>query len=304
MQAVVYRHHGRPGVLRIEQVPEPVPRCGQILVRVRAAALNSKDLYLLRGKPRWLRLLGGSPPHRVGFDLAGELMDGRRVFGMLDGFTGGALAEWVAVPETNLAPIPDDLGFPEAAALPLVALTALQGLRDHGLLNPGARVLVHGASGGVGTMAIQIAKALGGHVTTASSSGNRDLCRSLGADATLDYTSDPVPPPGERFDVILDAAGKLRFGICRPFLAKHGRFVSTVPSLDMLRAMALSRFSRRRAALVAVRCRPADLAWLVRAAQQGQVRPVLDRVYPLAQVVPAMERLETRRSRGKIVVEL
>lgn len=290
----------------MREAPEPTAGPGEVVVRVRAAALNPKDIFLRAGKPAWIRWLGGALPRGVGFDLAGEREDtGERVFAMLDGFRGATVAERVAVPVANLAPMPSALGFVEAAGLPLVSLTALQGLRDDGRLAPGARVLVHGASGGVGTAAVQLARALGAaRVVTTSSAANHGLCRSLGADRTLDYATDPLPPPDETFDVVFDAIGNQPFGRWRGALADGGTLVGTVPLPSFLFDVARTPWARRRARLVAVRGSGADLRRVAEWVAAGSVRPVVDAVYPLDQVAEAFARLESRRARGKVVIEI
>ena len=306
MRALRFAAHGGPEVLRVEEVPEPVPRRGEILVRVRAAALNPKDAFLRKGRPRWIGRLGGRLPKGVGFDFAGERTDsGAAVYGMLDGFRGATCAEWLAAPARGLAPAPRRLGFPEAASLPLVSLTALQALRDHGRLRPGGRVLVHGASGGVGTAALQIAKALGaGEVVSSSGAANRELCRSLGADVALDYRTDPLPPPGERFDVVFDTMGKLPFRRWRGALARGGTFVGTVPAPGLLMAAAATALAARRARLVGVRARRSDLEQVTRWVEEASLRPVIDGVFALDDAVAAFQRLESRRARGKVVLQV
>lgn len=306
MKALRFAVHGGPEVLRVEEVPEPVPRQGEVLVRVRAAALNPKDVFLRAGRPRWLSRFGGPLPRGVGFDFAGERADGGGpVYGMLDGYRGGACAQWLAAPERWMAPRPERLDAVEAASLPLVALTALQALRDHGRLRPGGRVLVYGGSGGVGTAALQIARALGAaEVTSVSSAANLELCRALGASVALDYRRDPLPPQGERFDVVFDTMGKLPMGPWRRVLSRGGTLVSTVPTPATMLASGLTRLSSRRVRLVAVRPRRADLDQVTRWVTEGSLRPVLDSVFALDDAAEAFRRLESRRVRGKVVLRV
>jgi NADPH:quinone reductase-like Zn-dependent oxidoreductase len=306
VKALRFAAHGGPEVLRVEEVPQPVPREGEILVRVRAAALNPKDVFLRAGRPRWLSLFGGPLPRGVGFDFAGERADGGEpVYGMLDGYRGRACAQWLAAPERWLAARPERLDVVETASLPLVALTALQALRDHGRLRTGGRVLVYGGSGGVGTAALQIARALGAaEVTSVSSAANLELCRSLGASVALDYRRDPLPPPGERFDVVLDTMGKLAIGPWRRVLTHGGTLVSTVPTPPTMLASGLTRLSSRRVRLVAVRPRRADLEQVTRWVAEEAVRPVIDSVFALDHAVAAFQRLESRRARGKVVLQV
>ena len=306
MKALRFAVHGGPEVLRVEEVPEPVPRQGEVLVRVRAAAINPKDVFLRAGRPRWLSRFGGPLPRGVGFDFAGERADGGGpVYGMLDGYRGGACAQWLAAPERWMAPRPERLDAVEAASLPLVALTALQALRDHGRLRPGGRVLVYGGSGGVGTAALQIARALGAaEVTSVSSAANLERCRALGASVALDYRRDPLPPQGERFDVVFDTMGKLPMGPWRRVLSRGGTLVSTVPTPATMLASGLTRLSSRRVRLVAVRPRRADLDQVTRWVTEGSLRPVLDSVFALDDAAEAFRRLESRRVRGKVVLRV
>ncbi len=298
MKALRFRRYGPPEALEWLDAPEPR---GEVIVRVRAAALNPKDTFLRKGKPAWTRLMGGRPPQGVGFDFAGEREDtGARVYGCLDGFRGGAMAERVGVAASKLAPIPAGLGFIEAAAIPVASLTALQALRDKGGLRPGGRVLIYGASGGVGSAAVQLAKALGAaHVTSASGEANLTLCRSLGADTALDYRRDALPPPGP-FDVVFDTMGLQRLGAWRGSLAAGGRLVSTVPSPGFL----LSTLATRQARMVTVHCTTADLLILSGFVEAGRFKPLIDSVFPIADAVKAFRHLETRRARGKIVLEV
>jgi NADPH:quinone reductase-like Zn-dependent oxidoreductase len=306
MRSIRYRRYGAPEVLELTDAPERVARPGEVRIRVRAAALNPKDVFLRQGKPSWIRLLGGLLPKGVGFDFAGERSDtGERVFGMLDGFQGATCAEEICAPATHFAPMPARLSFVEAAGLPLVMLTALQALRDEGRQSAGSRVLIHGASGGVGTAALQLAKALGAaEVVSTSSQDNHRLCRALGADLALDYRSDTLPPKGHTFDVVLDAMGDQSLAGWRPALAPGATLVGTVPTPAFLLDIARSALASRRARLVAVRASAVDLALIARFVDEGRVKPVIDSVFGLDQAPAAFRRLETRRAQGKVVIEV
>jgi NADPH:quinone reductase-like Zn-dependent oxidoreductase len=215
MKAIVQREYGSPDTLRLEDVDRPDAGLGHVLVRVRAASVNAADWHVMRGDPKLARLqLGLRRPKAPvrGRDFAGEVakvgtgvshvLPGDEVYGET-GMTDGAFAEYVRAPAGQVAPKPDGLTFEEAAALPLAGCTALQALRDVARVQPGQRLLVNGASGGVGTFAVQIGKALGTHVTAVCSTRNLDLMRSLGADAVVDYTTEDALAAGERFDVVL-----------------------------------------------------------------------------------------------------
>jgi NADPH:quinone reductase-like Zn-dependent oxidoreductase len=301
-RALVYDRYGGLDVLEERDVALPAPRAGETRIRVRAAALNPKDSFVRKG--RFALLSGRRFPKFCGVDFAGETDAGERVFGALEEYQyrRGTLAEHVVAKAHEWGPMPAGLSFEEACALPLGALTALQALRDRGGLRPGDRVAIHGASGGVGTAAIQIARALGAHVTTTSSAANLDLCRSLGADEALDRNRDTLD--GGRFQILFDAFGNLRFATSRRALAPHGVFVSTVPSLRILADAARTFTSAQRAKLVVVRSRPADLALIRRMVEAKTLAPVIDRVEPFARAVEALRHLESKRARGKIVVRI
>jgi len=312
VRAVEYDRYGPASELVIRDVPRPSPGRGEILVRVRAAALNPKDVIVRSGK---FRLLSGrSFPKRVGFDWSGEIAEigpgvtgvtiGAAYYGMLDGYQGGACAEYLVVRPGECAPKPSRLAHVDAAAAPLAASTALQALRDVAHLEPGMRLLVNGASGGVGVFAIQVARLLGAHVTGASSAGNLELCRKLGADVVLDYRAvDPLAGP-ERFDVVFDVFGNRTLREARRVLTVRGVFVKTVPKARDLLDVARTRFSFPRAHLVVVRPRARDLELLARWLDEGKVVPVVEGTYPLDRIAEAEAQVETKHTRGKVVVSV
>ena len=314
MRALVYDAYG--GLDRLLFRDLAVPACGrdQVLVRVRAAALNPKDSFVRKGRFRMIS--GRTFPKYVGADFAGEvaavgadvrgLAPGDRVFGMLEEWTyrRGTLAEYVAPRAREVALMPHALSFEDGAALPLVSLTALQALRDVARLREGDAVCIHGASGGVGTAAIQLAVALGAIVTTTSSAANRELCRSLGATETLDYATAAPFSVAQRFRVVLDAFGNLSFDGVERALRPDGIYVTTVPSLRIVRDWLRTLFSWPRARLVVVRARRADLDALTSFVDEEQLRPVVDRVVSFDQAIEGLRHLETKRARGKIVVKV
>lgn len=312
MKVVEYNRFGPAEVAQVCERDRPVPGPRQVLVRVHAAALNPKDLMLRKGK--WWFLTGLRFPKRMGYDFAGEVVAlgsraqgfqvGDNVFGMVRSFRGRALAEYVCVASNELAPKPNGLAWEDAAALPLAALTALQSLRDVARLKPGERVLINGASGGVGVFAVQIAKALGAHVTAASSPANRQLVEQLGCDRWLDYAAEDIFAASGGYSVILDAFGNRSFAAARKALSAHGTYVSTVPSMRLAIDVLRTRGRRQRAGLVVVQSRKPDLLSLSKWVSSQQLRAVVDSVYPLADVVAAQSRLETKRARGKIVLRV
>jgi NADPH:quinone reductase-like Zn-dependent oxidoreductase len=315
MRAARYGRYGSPEVLELETVPAPAPRASEVLVRVHAAGLNPKDALVRGGALR--PLSGRAFPRGTGFDFAGhvaalgaavpDLAPGRRVWGFLDGYLGGAAADYVAVPRGWLAEMPERLGWLEGAAIPLVASAALQGLRDGGRLAAGERLLIKGASGGVGSAAIQIAKALGAHVTALASGAGLEHCRALGADAVVESRSgDPlaelaaIAARDGRFDVFLDCVGGSGYRVHRRLLARGGRWVSTAPAPWMYAAAPLARAPR--IACVIVRPVRADLEEIGRLVERGLFRMPVTRAYPLEAIRMAHGAVAERHGRGKSVV--
>lgn len=312
MRRVEFDRYGPPEVLTVRDVPDLQPRRGQVRVAVHAAGCNPKDVLVRKGKfkafvgPRW--------PKGIGHDVAGVVdavgagvqgvAPGQRVFGMIQRWSAGGYGEQVVLPASQVAPMPPDLPFTQAAAIPLAALTALQALRDLLKVQPGHRVGLHGASGGVGVFAVQIAKALGAHVTATSSAANHDLLRALGADATLDYRQADLFDHGP-FDGLFDIFGNRRFAQARRALRPAGTYVNTVPEPRIVGEHLRTRLARgQRARLVVVKSRAADLRALAALVVAGQLRAVVDRVLPLEQAADAHRRLETKRTRGKVVLRV
>jgi len=314
VRALAYDAYGGLERLAFRDLPVPAPGRVEVLVRVRAAALNPKDSFVRKGR---FRLVSGRTfPKRVGADFAGEVVEvgasvsgievGDRVFGMLEEWTyrRGTVAEYVAPRASEVARMPRLLSFEEAAALPLVSLTALQALRDIAHVRAGDAVCVHGASGGVGTAAIQLAVALGAIVTTTSSAKNLELCRSLGAAEALDYASDTPFASPHRYRVVLDAFGNLSFDRVKRVLTPDGIYVTTVPSVRIVRDSLRTLARQPRARLVVVRARRADLDGVARFVENGLLRPVVDRVVAFDDAIEGIRHLETKRSRGKIIVKV
>jgi NADPH:quinone reductase-like Zn-dependent oxidoreductase len=327
VKAIVCRRYGAPhDALELTDVDPPTPGDGEVLVRVRAASTNAADWHIVRGVPYFSRLqMGLRAPrmHIAGCDFAGEVeaigagvttvRPGDAVFGtaFLRGF--GAFAERVAVAEDLVETKPANLSFDEAAAVPLAALTALQGLRDDAGVRAGDSVLVIGASGGVGTFAVQIAKALGAEVTGVCSSRNVDLARSLGADRVVDYRAEDVTRLGRRYDVVLQVAGTLTASACRRLLTRGGRLVLISgdspgrwlgPVTRIARGLLQSPFVSQRITLCQVKPSRADLHALRDLIEAGQVRPVIDRTYSLSESVDAMAYQDAGHARGKVVISV
>jgi NADPH:quinone reductase-like Zn-dependent oxidoreductase len=325
MKAIVHRAYGPPrDVLALEEIDRPVCGDDDVLVRVRAASVNPADWHIVRGVPYVARLSFGlrAPKHRVpGCDVAGQVeavggnvtafAPGDEVFG--SPFEGGfgAFAEHARLSGDRLAPRPATLSFEDAAAMPLAASTALQAVRDHGRVEPGHRVLVIGASGGVGSFAVQIAKSLGAEVTGVCSTRNVDMVRSIGADDVVDYTKADFVERGRRYDFILQAAGTRSSADVRRALTRRGTLVLISGESDgrwlgpvarVAGALALSPFVSQRMTSFTVKPNGEDLQALSRLVEAGTVRPVIDRAYPLSEVPEALRYLEEGHARGKVVL--
>lgn len=321
MRAVVHTHYGPPDVLTVQDVERPTPDTDQVLVRVRAASVNAADRHLMRGKPFLVRLMGygirGPKRSQFGADVAGvveavgsdvtSFQPGDAVFGDLSGAGRGSFAEFVCADEAVLAPLPDGVDFEAAAATPMAAVTALQGLRDYGHIQEGDRVLINGASGGVGSFAVQIAKAYGAAVTGVCRTEKVEAVRSIGADDVVDYTEVNYAETGERYDLILDAGAHQSVFASRRALAPGGRYVLVGGALGpMMQAMVLgpllSRLGSKHTTGVMASPNRADLEVVADLIASGDVVPLVDRQFTLEEVPEAIAYLESGRVTGKAVV--
>jgi len=332
MKAVIYDTYGSPDVLEVTEIGQPEARDDQVLVRVRAASVNPADWHFMRGLPYLVRMINGLRRPRkatvLGSDLAGQVeavgknvtrfRPGDEVFGRTraahrpdrrtEVATGGC-AEYACVSEDLLGLKPASLTFEQAAAVPLAALTALQALRDKGGVQPGQKVLINGASGGVGTFAVQIAKSFGAEVTGVCSAPNVDMVRSIGADQVIDYTQQDFTKSGQRYDLILDN-GDRSLPDLRRALARKGTLVVIGGSagrwIDGLgranKARALSPFVSQRLRPFLTKWSKQDLHAVSDLIEAGKVTPVIDQTYPLSQAREAMRYLEGGHARGKIVI--
>jgi NADPH:quinone reductase-like Zn-dependent oxidoreductase len=321
MQVLTARRYGATEVLAMEELPVPTPGPGELLLRVEASSLNALDWHFLTGTPYLMRLMFGlRRPRRFvrGADLAGVVVAvgtgverfrvGDAVFG--EG-TGGGCGEFATVAEGGVVAIADGVSFEAAAATPIAGLTALQGLRTHAVVQPGERVLINGAAGGVGTMAVQIARALGAHVTAVCSTRNVEMVRALGADEVIDYTSDDFVVGGPRFDVLLDNVGNRRPQECRSVLVAGGRYVAiSGPKanrwVDPLPYLLRARMSFVRADAsfhqFTATANVDDLTFLGELLASGRLVPQIDRVVGLDGVASALAEIGTGHARAKIVV--
>lgn len=314
MQAITYTAYGSADVLRLEAIDKPTPKDNEVLIQVQAASVNPVDLHNMLGTPFVVRAMSGlrrPTTPRLGVDFAGrveavgpqvtQFQPGDEVFG---GRTG-AFAEYVVKLETGLVRKPANLTFAQAAAIPVAGCTALQGLRDHGRLQAGQRVLINGAAGGVGTFAVQIAKAMGAHVTGVCSPRNVDLVRALGADEVLDYTQTDFTQAAQRYDLLLDNVGNHALAAARRVLTPAGVMVMVAGPVErMLLFMAAARLGNKRLVAFIAELNKADLETLKDMAEAGQLTPAIDRSYPLAEVPAAMRYLETGHARSKIIINV
>jgi len=324
MKAIVYHDYGPPDVLRLEVVDKPLPREDQVLIRIRAAAANPLDWHYIRGTPYVMRMESGFGQPKdpgVGVDMAGvvvatgsnvtQFKPGDEVFGAVN----GAFAEYALTTERRIAPKPASLTFEQAAGVPVAALTALQGLRDKGRIQPGQKVLINGSSGGVGTFAVQIAKSLGAEVTGICSTRNLELVRSLGADHVIDYTQEDFAESGQQYDLIVDNVGNRSLSDYRRVLKSKGTYVLIGgggpdngkwlgPLATMLKVLVVSPFVSQDLTTLMASIRQDDLRLLGELIESNQVRPVIDRTYPLSEAAEAIRYLETGRARGKVIITM
>jgi NADPH:quinone reductase-like Zn-dependent oxidoreductase len=324
MKAVVYCNYGVPN-LKLQEIEKPTPEDDQLLVKVRAASVNPLDWHFIEGTPYIMRAMGVGlrkpKDTRLGVDFAGtvetvgknvtQFKPGDEVFG---GRTG-AFAEYVCVRESRaVARKPANITFEQAASVPIAAITALQGVRDKGKVQAGQKVLINGASGGVGTFAVQIAKSFGADVTGVCSTRNLDMVRSLGADHVIDYTKEDFTKGDQRYDVIVDNVANHSLSECRRVLNPDGRYVLiggggvnesrwVGPGLThALKAMLLSKFVSQKMGMMLAELNQKDLTFLADLMQSGKVTPVIDRTYKLSDLPDAIRYLEQGHARGKVIV--
>jgi NADPH:quinone reductase-like Zn-dependent oxidoreductase len=319
MKAIVYTEYGSPEVLRLTEVEKPVPKGDEVLIRIRAASVNALDWRMVRGKPVFARvLLGGlRKPKitRLGIDVAGvveavgsgvtQFKPGDEVFGTCR----GAFAEYACVTENRLAGKPANVSFEDAAAVPIAAFTALQGLRDRGRIRQGQKVLIDGASGGVGTFAVQIAKAFGAQATAVCSTQNVDAARSMGADHVIDYTHEDFTQGAQRYDLILAANAHRSIFDYRRALTPDGIYaMAGGGGMQMLQGLLLgpllSLVGRKKMGAVMAKHNKKDLLVLQEFLGAGKIVPVIDRRYALSEVADAIRYVEKGHAKGKVVITM
>ena len=325
MKAIVYYEFGSPDVLQLEEIEKPVPNDNQVLVKVQAVSVNPFDWHFMEGAPYIARLLAFGPlkpkSPRLGVDFSGtveavgknitQFKPGDEVFGG----KVGAYAEYVVIAEKFLVMKPANITFEQAGSVQIAGLTALQGLRDKGKIQPGQKVLINGASGGVGTFAVQIAKSLGANVTGVCSGRNVELVRSLGADQVVDYTKEDFTKSGQRYDVIIDNVGNRSLSEYRRVLNPIGKYVLiggggvndnrwTGPIGVVIKTLLLKPFISQEMKMMLADVNKEDLNFLANLMQSGKVTPVIDKTYPFSEIREAIRYVETGRARGKVAVTL
>jgi len=321
MKAIVYEKYGPPHVLQLKEIAKPVPKENEVLIRIQAASVIFGDLAAVKGQPFMVRFTLGlrEPKYKTpGKDVAGEVEAvganvkefkvGDPVFGDLSECGWGAFAEYVSVPENALVHKPANSSFEEAAAVPESAVVALQGLRELGQIQSGQKVLIYGASGGIGTFAVQIARSFETHVTGVCSTRNLDLVRSIGADLVVDYTKEDFSQSGQKYDLILATAGYRSLFDYKRALATGGHYVATGGEMKqvfqpMLLGSWLSTDGRKMTNL-AMKPNKNDLTYIKELIESGKVKPVIDKSFPLSEVPEALCYYGQGRSRGKVVVTM
>ena len=340
MKAIAYHNFGSPDVLQCEDIEKPVPKSNEVLIKVRAASVNPLDRGELKGVPFIFRIVFGlrkpeaTRPGRPGVDVAGlveavgrnvtQFKPGDEVFGVCISnphnsgvkvwvHEQGAFAEYACAPESTLVLKPDNVTFEQAAAVPIAALTALQGLRDKGHIQPGQKVLIHGAGGGVGTFAVQIAKSFGADVTGVSRTSSVEMVRSIGADQVIDYIQEDFTKSGQRYDLIFDCYASHPLSACRRVLNPRGVYVGIGTPLNaggigilarLIQMLLLSRLTSQKLITFLAKPSKEDLTVLQELMAAGKVTPVIDKRYSLSEVPEAIRYLEEGHARGKVVITL
>lgn len=323
MKAIVYEKYGPPDVLELREVEKPTPKDNEVLVKVHAASINAADWHLLSADIFLIRLMGMGlfkPKNPIlGADIAGcveavgknikQFQPGDAVFGDVFGYGSGSFAEYVSVPESALVLKPSNVSFEQAAAVPLAAVTALQGLRDQGRIQPRQKVLIYGASGGVGTFAVQIAKSFGAEVTAVCSTRNLEMARSLGADYVIDYKKEDFTRNGQQYDLILAVNGYQPISAYKRALAPRGIYVMAggLPT-QMFQALLLgpwmSNSNGRKMTSVSAKTNEKDLVVIRDLLEAGKIVPVIDECYPLSKTAEAFRYFDKVHARGKVVISV
>ncbi len=312
MKAVVIERYGGNEVVEIKDMPKPICGPEEVVIRIHAAGINPVDWKVRYGH---LKIITGRRfPKILGNECAGEVAEaGSRVkkFKVGDEVTGrlsvrrlGAFAEYASAPESSVFRILQGISFEQAACIPIAGLTALQALRDKGQISYGKKVLINGASGGVGHFAVQIAKIFGAEVTGVCSGGNLEFVKGLGADTVIDYTKDDFTKGQDTYDIIFDAVAKASFSECKKILKPHGIYVSTLPSVSVILSQYITGFfTSKKAMTMSVRAAEADLQWMMNQVGAGRIKVAVDRIYPLEQAREALAYSESGKAKGKLLLK-
>ena len=313
MKAIIYTTYGSPDVLQFTDVEKPTPKAGEVLVKIMATAVNQADIHVLSGMLRYSTGVFKPKQPILGSDIAGiveavgenvtQFQVGDEVFGDLSGHGRGGFAEYVAAPASALALKPAALSFAQVAAVPMTAVTALQGLRDRGNIQAGQQVLINGASGGVGSFAVQIAKAYGAEVTAVVSTGKIELVRTIGADHIIDYTQENFTQNGQRYDLIFDTVANHSVSDFKRALTPNGIFVTCafLPALLILGPW-LSMTGNQKMKNMLAKANQADLILLADLLKANKIIPVVDRCYPLSETSKALRYVKEGHAQGKVII--
>ena len=310
MKQAIIEQFGDVDKIKIIESELPKISSSEVLIRVNSAGLNPKDILIRKGK--FKQLAGRRFPQGIGFEFSGVIETannsnynkGDKVFGMVNGWQGQCCAEYVKIKETEVYLMPENISFDESAGIPLAGQTALQAIRDLGKLGTKKSILINGASGGVGTLAIQIAKELGGKVTTISSTSNLAFCKSLGADLTLSYQETNILELGSTFDLFFDVFGNFSFQKVAPILKKKGRYITTVPKPAIIKEQFFNLFRSKKAKLVVVKSNKKDLKWLNQKISTNKIKPVVDKIYGFNEIKAAQKYIESKRAKGKVILTI
>jgi NADPH:quinone reductase-like Zn-dependent oxidoreductase len=312
MKAIVINAFGGNDVIEVQDVPKPSPRSDEVLIRVHAAGVNPLDWKIRDGQAKMLT--NSRFPKVLGVECSGEIVEtGSLVKKFKEGdavianagMRLGAYAEYVTVREKTVFPKPEKIFFADAAALPIAGLTALQALRDKGRIAPGRKALINGASGGVGTFAVQIAKILGAEITAVCSAANAGLIKGLGADHVIDYRQQDFTSSTERYDCIFDAVSSRSFGECKNVLTKRGIYINTLPTGSIVwNIFVTSIWPGKKAATMMVAQRTSDMAWMCGQVETGRIRVIIDKVFLLEKAKEALAYSQSGKARGKIILKV
>jgi len=307
MKQAIITGFGSSEKISFREIEMPKPKQNQFLVKVVAVSVNPKDTFIRKGRYKFFT--GSKFPMGIGFDYSGIVEEsnnskykkGDKVFGMINGWQGVTFAEYIVAKEDEIALAPKNISLSHSASVPLAAQTALQALSEIGKIKEAYRVCINGASGGVGSFAIQISKSFDAEVTTLSSTANFEFCKSLGSDFTIDYNNKYFFKTNNSFDIFFDVFGNRSFREVKHLLSKNGVYISTVPSLKLLIDLISSTFRNKKAKIVIVKSTNEKLNCLKSKIENGKIKPIIDNIFPFDNVKEAQAKVETKRVKGKVV---